>query len=270
MRMIVDSNYMQDESLREYLSMRNSNIAVLTDYSAIEPYKDPTLRAMHLSMQILSDFPKQVIVLKSTQKLCRLSGRSAGLVRRMICEEQTRGFPEFCRGLQLAEKGQKGHRKKLLEYHKAATAILDGIFADAGSLLDNLLAVSNEFNGNEIQSISRLQHPNAAVANKIFDLVNDFYHQSLEKFPGGIRKPRPEEVHNTFLFRHSLCAIVFLLQWIREGRQLQTKTDKLVNDLVDMQFAITATYFDGILSNDKRLLRLYVELKSALTSIAHR
>ncbi len=67
MRKVVDSNFLQSDRLREYLSKSTKNYVVLTDYVAMEAYKDHTLASIYRSMQILADFPKQVIVLKTTK-----------------------------------------------------------------------------------------------------------------------------------------------------------------------------------------------------------
>ena len=129
--MIVDSNYLQNDRLREYLSESETNFVVLTDYAAMEAYKDNTLKSIFRSMEILSDFPAQVIVLKGTQKVCRLSGRSAGLTRRMICADQTHGFSEFCDRLKRAKAGHSGIEKQLLELGSKATAQMDQALAFA-------------------------------------------------------------------------------------------------------------------------------------------
>lgn len=63
-------------------------------------------------MEILSEYPKQVIVLKGTQKVCGLRGRRAGLQRRLIDEGQTQGFGKYCRDIEAAERGDMVLQKK--------------------------------------------------------------------------------------------------------------------------------------------------------------
>ena len=79
MRKVVDSNFLQSDELRDYLSKSAGNYVVLTDYAAMEAYKGDTLGTIYRSMEILADYPKQVIVLKGTQVVCGLRGRGAGL-----------------------------------------------------------------------------------------------------------------------------------------------------------------------------------------------
>src|SRR5260370_13422888 len=94
-RMVVDSNALQSPMLRDYLSKSISNFAVLTDYASMEAYKGNTLASIFPSMAILADFPRQVIVLKTTRVVCGLRGRPTGLQRRLIHREQTSGFSNY-------------------------------------------------------------------------------------------------------------------------------------------------------------------------------
>lgn len=43
MRVVVDSNGLQGDELRTFLAMAPANKAVITDYTAMEAYKDNTL-----------------------------------------------------------------------------------------------------------------------------------------------------------------------------------------------------------------------------------
>jgi hypothetical protein len=89
---IIDSNKLQSEHLEKFLSRSPNHIAVLTDYAMMEAYKSDDLGVLYQSMEILSGHPTQVIILKGTQAVCGLSGRAAGLQRRLIDIGQTRDF----------------------------------------------------------------------------------------------------------------------------------------------------------------------------------
>ena len=66
-RKVVDTNCLQSEVLRAYLSASADNYAVLTDYAAMEAYKSDTLKSIYCSMELLAQHPKQVIILKGSQ-----------------------------------------------------------------------------------------------------------------------------------------------------------------------------------------------------------
>ena len=58
MRVVIDSNRMQSDELRMFLSMSLDNRAVLTDYTAMEAYKGNTLVSLQASWVVLREFPK--------------------------------------------------------------------------------------------------------------------------------------------------------------------------------------------------------------------
>jgi hypothetical protein len=130
MRTVVDSNFLQSNGLRAYLSKSSANIAVLTDYAAMEAHKADTLEMLYRSMAILSEFPKQVIILKGTKAVCALSGRTSGLQRRMIDHRQTRGFAEYSKHLAAARRGDPAIQTQLLELANEARHQMDRILGD--------------------------------------------------------------------------------------------------------------------------------------------
>src|SRR5216684_1517933 len=108
MRKVVDTNFLQSEELRAYLT-EPSNFAVVTDYAVMEVLQRDSAASIYKSMQILAEYPTQVIVLKSVSAVCILKTRrwSRGLQKRQIDRDQTSGFYEWCRKLDAARRGDK-------------------------------------------------------------------------------------------------------------------------------------------------------------------
>ena len=79
--------------------------------------------------------------------------------------------------------------------------------------------------------------------------------------------PRGPEVRNTFIFRYALCGYVSILKRIEDGGAGKTKPEKLRNDVIDVNFAAFATYFDGLITSDKRARQIYAEAEFLLREI---
>lgn len=88
MRKVVDTNFLQTEALRAYLSASTEDYAVLTEFAAMEAYKQDALDAINNRMEILVQFPTQVIVLKGTLDVCALSGRHAVAEERILTKHE--------------------------------------------------------------------------------------------------------------------------------------------------------------------------------------
>lgn len=268
MKKVVDSNYLQCEKLRDYLAASPSNYAVLTDYAAMEAYKGDTLKSIYRSMEIVAGFPKQVIVLKSTTTVCGLSGRKAGLQRRLIDQKQTRDFAGYANDLRAAQAGDKAIQRSLLRHGAAATAQIARVEADAINSPELMAGVAKAYTPSQISLIRRKQPPTEEMLMKLVDDVFAIALMMFRNHPNVFKRPRYREALNMYIFRYSLCMYLWFLEWVSEGGQRTIRPDKLRNDVIDLSFAAYATFFDGLLSADRKVLRIHLTALSLLQQLA--
>ena len=131
MKFVVDSNRLQSDELRAFLQRSSNNIAVITDFAAMEAYKGDTLSSIYKSMQVLSDYPKQIWILKGSAKVFQLTGKRKGLQRRLVDEPQTRGFPAYIKKLALGQSGNLHIQRQLLQHGQSSQAHFDKMLIDA-------------------------------------------------------------------------------------------------------------------------------------------
>lgn len=269
-RKIVDSNAMQSDALRLFLSSSPNNFAVLNDYAAMEAYKGDTLKSIFRSMEIVCEFPRQVIVLKTTGKICSLVGRGRGLQRRMIEAKQTRDFPAFCHRLRAAENGNPLLLSQLLESGRAATSQMDRILASAPILPAAIKELREIFSDKELRAI-RLDQPfPATLIEKVMKFIVELTYSAMKTHPSPPPRIRTiDELQNTFLFRHSVATLVWSLDWIARGGADNVRPDRLRNDVIDVIFATYATFFDGLLSSDERAQRVYRGTSAIFSRLTH-
>jgi hypothetical protein len=153
---VVDSNYLRSPKLLAYLRERTTNYVVLTDYAAMEAFKRNPLNTLRHSMEILSDYPRQVIVLKSTTAICGLHGRQAGLRRRMVNEGQTREFAAWCKALKRLEPtGHSEFERHILALGRDADAHIARVQTDAASMPGLLANLAKHYGPEEVSRIRR-------------------------------------------------------------------------------------------------------------------
>lgn len=265
MRKIVDSNYLRDQKLRDYLSKSQSNYVVLTDYAAMEAYKGDTLRTIYESMAILSEFPDQVIVLKGTEKIRNLNGRTAGLTRRMIDPAGNKGFKKFCNYLKESKAGNLNINSQLLERGRWANEHMASILESAKLLPMDFVEISKMYSEEELRIFrARNGKYTKAMIEKIIDFIDELAIDVIQQSASDNRLRSAKEFGNKFIFRTCVCSKIYYLRWVRTGQQKTKKATKIHNDLVDLNFATYATYFDGILTNDRELHEIYHELEYLL------
>jgi len=234
----------------------------------MEAYKGNSLISIFRSMEILMEFPRQVIVLKNTGKICGLRGGQSGLQRRMIDERQTTEFPKFCRALRAAERGDTRLRQEILENGRAADSHLDRILASAPIMPDGIQELSKEFTPNELKAIRTHQPLPGSLIHKATKFMTELTILTIKGHPNPPPPFRnPVEMWNSFHFHHAVCAFFWSLDWISKGTSNNVRADRIRNDLVDVIFATYATYFDGLMSQDAKVLRIYREAAFVLKAI---
>lgn len=258
MRKVVDSNYLQDQRLRDYLAKSEKHIVVVTDYLAMEAYKDNTFETIYRSMEILSVFPKQVIILKGTRSACGQSGRTAGLTRRLIDQSQTSNFPIFCRQLREAKNGDKEYQRSLLAHGREATAHMNWILSDGADLPEVFEEIATHYTDPELRILRNGSQYTKEILDKCVHSILLVAAALFSKHPNVQKLPSFDDLPNTFIFRFSLCAYLLSLNWIGVGGAKKVKPERLRNDIVDMNFAAYATYFDGLLTADKKLWEISI------------
>lgn len=265
MRMVIDSNYLQDEKLRSYLAASTNNYAILTDYAAMEAYKGNTLVSIYRSMEILAEHPKQVMVLKGTQVVCGLSGRDATSQESLIDKSQSLEFPEYCRQLLAAKTGDLSLERQLLELGREATQHMDRMLCDMPTLSKGI-SMMKAGAPVRLQGLREGKRFPQAMHYKLIQDVLALAAELFKTHPTVTETPRLSDLRDTFIFRYALCAYILILRGIECGG-VKTNPNKLRDDVVDVNFATYATYFDGLLTADKKAGEVYEDAKLLLREI---
>jgi hypothetical protein len=264
---VVDTNCLQGDALRSYLSASIDNYVVLTDYAAMAAYKGDALTWIYDRMEILAQYPKQVLVLRGTQDICGLEGQAATLQDPLIDEIQTREFSEYCQHLLAAKRGDLSLQQQLLEHGREATAHIDRMLLNMPTLSSGIDLVEKTYSPAELKILRRREEHTPQMREKLVQNVLLLAGYLFKDYPGVTELPRGPEVRNTFIFRYALCGYVSILKRIADGGAGQTKPDKLRNDVIDVTFSAFATYFDGLLTADKRAGEIYAEADFLLREV---
>jgi hypothetical protein len=245
MRKIVDRNFLQSPELRAYLAASRKNRAVLTDYAAIEAFKGDTLANIFSATAILSEFPKQVIVLKSTSSICALKGRRCGFTRRMISKDETNGFADWCEGLARAKAGDKDLQRQLLDAGKEADAHLGQMRDTQKSYAENLEQASKAYTEEELKALRSHQPISDDMFDKIFRNILEMAAFLFAAHPHIAQLPSARELPYTFIFRYALAGYLVALRWISVGGAKNVKPENIRNDVVDATYAALRDLFPG-------------------------
>jgi hypothetical protein len=262
MRLVVDSNVLTEEALRDYLSKSKKNRAIVTDYLMIEALKGGASEIFRL-MKTLCEFPDQVDVLKSMRSINALKGRRSGMTRRMIDRQQTKGFGKWCWGLKKAEAGDQGYMNELQRNGSDADAEIQRIVAGQADYAAVIKREMANFTPEELRILKADEPYTVGMLDKLADRIVSLTVQFLA-LSSDVRTPTPSELPYTYAFRLALCAYLQTLRRIKDGGVKDPKMETIANDIIDAVFAALGTYFQGLLTSDRKAKDLHRNAKDIL------
>jgi hypothetical protein len=233
----------------------------------MEAYKGDTIKSIYYSMEILAEHPKQVIVLRGTQDVCGLNALAAASQEPLIDAAQTREFPEYCQHLLAAKRGDLSLQGQLLEHGREATIHIDRMLMDMPTLSSGIDLMAKTYLPAELKILRRREKHTPQMRERLVQNVLSLTAQFFKEHPSVMHWPRGPGVRDTFIFRYALCAYVSILKRIEDGGAGQTKPEKLRNDVIDVNFAAFATYFDGLITADKRAAAIYADAEFLLREV---
>jgi hypothetical protein len=74
-------------------------------------------------------------------------------------------------------------------------------------------------------------------------------------------------MRNNYLFRLATSLHFLMLRWIAAGGITNLEADKLRNDVIDMSYVAYATFFEGLLTRDKKMRATYREVRLFLEQV---
>lgn len=272
MKKVVDINYLQKPELEKYLAKSRDNYVVFTDFACMEIYKCNALKNLACKIKIVSQYPNQVIVLKGTREIISLTLVHNKLPQSLIDYVQTVGFFEFCKHTKSAYEGAKYLPRQVLSQILSqvlskelyASQYLDEQMQTHQLIVDGIKGIAKSYDPSHLKALRKgteLPPDFMYRITKNILLVTRFL---LEKHPDVQALPEIEFLRNSYVFRFAICTHFLSLRWIKDGGIEHVSEAKLRNDIVDMSYVTYATYFDGLLSLDKKLNELYIDTMNYL------
>jgi hypothetical protein len=181
---------------------------------------------------------------------------------RLIDWEQTGQFDRFCHGLVLAEQGDVNVRKQILNLGREAAAHIDKMLNDVGKSAEAIPDMLSIYSKNELQILRTGEGLTQEIVEKIGSHILMLTAFIMRDHPEVKSVPDDPALLDTFIFRQSVCAYVWALRSV--GGPAPTNVQRVRNDIIDTNFATYATFFDGLMSADKRANGIYADATNVL------
>lgn len=254
-RKVIDSNYFNSEELNLYLASSSHNYAVVTDYAAIEGYKSSNPLGIYESLKILKKYPNQVITLKGTSTCCGIID-AGSIADELIDWNQTNSFSDFCGHLERAKNGDHDIIRFIEENRKAAILQLSRMQNDLDKMNDGIKSTGQTYTQNQILKVRRGDF-DADIFHKAIRDALIFAWLMFSEHPNVLYMPSEKQLKNTFILRQAICVQAMVLMWLKGGSQNDLSFKNLLNSQIDINFATFGMFYDGLLTNDRKLIEIY-------------
>jgi len=254
-RMVVDTNYLQSDELRDHLSKSGDNRVVVTPFVELEMLKGDAPVNVISSTEILAKRCRPVVLTKDPIGVARLKGRRKGMKKRLTSGGRTSAFRKWSRHTRdRARWGDARSLRRIVRGAAAARAQLADMRNEAQTFQRNIDEARKRYTKKELDAF-REDSFTPALVEKIrvhaMEMTQHLYEQHPDK-PGW---PPKDDVFHTYIFRFALCARLHALHVIATG--VAKGPENLANDYIDVSVAAYATCFDGLLSKDKMTQDVY-------------
>lgn len=265
---VVDQNQLRADALRERLEREPSLRLVLPDLGMFEMAKSSNRElTLTLSLEILSGHANRVYVSRALSECLHYElTRAVPVVGHVINSEATK----FLR--KLLASVASGHR----------TAEFDRVVADPEGHLSGLRRDYLDHDANRLRALElveetkrgmprefaeRLRASQASVEEKI-----DFVYSKAPSLlvgvleDNGFSRGRASRLvrQKSMLLRYFFVKLWTCLCWEEQGRIEGLGAAKLSNDLIDHEYVLAATFFDGLLSAESAVIDAYKAVTTLL------
>ncbi len=263
---IVDAGALRSPELETFLSTSSQHFAVITDFATAEMfYGDPQVN-LRRSLQIISKFSAQVIILKSNAQIWKLVPRnSSGLQD----DRKTRNFPKYCRALfgdadrsQRLSAGIAEFGNSIQETRERFTRLSVPIRTAIGEL-------EGQFTRDDLRAIRAGKKPSLSFSENALTNIMGLTALYFQDIVRADRMPDSKQVLFSLPFRYVVCSYALSLKWVFEKGYVGASCEKLRNDYIDVTYSAYATIFDGLITKDKKLRENYAASSWILKTLFH-
>lgn len=251
---VIDTNFWKNPGLLSYLSSTDNHI-LISDFVAMELYKDNSINYIAKNLHKLKKYANQIHMLKNTSSVVYIIDDDASLRNILIQKYNNYGFLDYIEHLSMAANGNLILQQQIEDHISAAKEHLDFIKSNSLKTKHCLLHIIDQIKKKSVWAHERRQMFSETIAPLIYEYSCMLAAKLFDDF--GIQKQNIANLFDTFIFRASLLQCLVALDWCIMGGLKDAKEKKMCNDSVDAYIVAYSTYYDGILSCDKKLNDLY-------------
>lgn len=253
--LVVDQNYLRSEALRELLSARPEVRLVLPDVAMLEMTKpDQRELTVRESLAIISEDPGRVFVSRALSECLAFElNTRRPVVGHMIDQRATKFVRRLLEAVASGSPNAEYH-DVIVDPQQHLTGLKRDYLSHDTNKARSLELVAETKKKMSTEFARRVRGARATTQEKL-----DFV---IEKAPSllvgvlednGFAKRDAIRLYRRkpMLLRYFFAKLWYCLSWEEQGRLEGLGPMKVSNDLLDQEYVLAATFFDGVLSGEQ-------------------
>lgn len=265
--MVIDQNYLRDSHLEELLALTSDFAFVLPDVALMEMCKSNLWKTtMNRSLKILSGSPRKVHVSIGISEAFKFEVSNYQSVNgHLFNREITRAFRDLLNEVALNKDGER-----IEAIDRRIVQVQENLRKDELNDNENKIRLKKMMDLLKLtpESLKDLRANRIAQQDKL-SAIKEYAPLLLEEFfrQAGFPKNKARRFLNEkpMILRFMYSRIWLCLNWKEKGGLETVVSEKITNDYLDHDYILTATFFDGILSKDKRVNEAYRDISSLIS-----
>ena len=267
MKLVIDQNSLRSSKLRSFLEESNDNTAVITDMAMFKMLKgiDPVYTAKQ-SMAILSDFPEQVVGTSGTGELMtkELSERQA--IVSPIDSDITSRMQLLLKLINDFNHGKRSsfplNEANILQARTTALSQRSNHTFNKTNFDGGVHALRTHLSL-ELKKEIRAENLTKEVYTYAYQAGFLAYRDAVDAEGFNLSDEGFKALYLEFCFtsRFSIIYTLSNMTWFAQGGAESMPSEKVTNDLHDIDYLLISSYFDGVMSKEKRVNKLYDKMK---------
>lgn len=265
--LVLDQNYLRSEKLKQIISTEQETHFVIPDSAMVEMCKSPSWEiTTRQSLQALSQCPNRVHVAICMGEAVRFEMQHCKSVEGKLLDRKCRAlFRDILADTKTEKEYSALTQEKMLSIQDLLNKDELNNTKNKASLNRYIAAVRANLTEDMQKNLKDRHQDNEYKRELITKLTIESLLPFLqEELKLSIEKSKHFLKKKPIAFRFIWLRTWLSIDWFLKGGIEDTKPSKVTNDFLDHDYILTATFFNGILSEDKRVNLAYQDIMQML------
>lgn len=259
---LIDTNMLDNEALDEFLKASPENTVVISEATMIEIHKSRAAELVPRLLALACNHWDRVLIARPFHELYAFDGRENDPANAIISNDQTRDFPNYCASVVLAPISLA----TLVHFSQKQTVAAKE-HASLASQAPGLMrlyrrVISSNFTDQDRRELRKRQPLSEGLQRKLIGFSFFIRDRMARQRKHEILEIPPLQAINTPLYRYALSLVIYFMHWVKDGEPQREKPKEAVNQIVDLQIAALATFYDDLATRETKLKDHFEELQA--------